>query len=120
MYRKAWKPSKTVKREFAEKMREIENFCAKNGIHSSLSNDSYYFTVDGINYRISNHSVEASNRGAFDETTGENCIIKTAGKITRFISMQARQESLRFTMILWQDINWTAEETERTGCNEFS
>lgn len=71
MYRKAWKPSKTAKREFAEKMREIENFCAKNGIRSSLSNDSYYFTVDGINYRISNHSVEASNRGAFDETTGE-------------------------------------------------
>lgn len=71
MYRKAWKPSKTAKREFAEKMREIENFCAKNGIHSSLSTDSYYFTVDGINYRISNHSVEASNRGAFDETTGE-------------------------------------------------
>ena len=71
MYRKAWKPSKTAKREFAEKMREIENFCAKNGIHSSLSNDSYYFTVDGINYRLSNHSVEASNRGAFDETTGE-------------------------------------------------
>lgn len=71
MYRKAWKPSKTAKREFAEKMREIEDFCAKNGIHSSLSNDSYYFTVDGINYRISNHSVEASNRGAFDETTGE-------------------------------------------------
>ena len=54
------------------------------------------------------------------ESRKENCIIKTAGKITQFISMQARQESLRFTMILWQDINWTAEETERTGCNEFS
>lgn len=70
-YRKTWKPSKTAKREFVEKMREIENFCAKNGIYSSSSKDSYYFTVDGINYRISNHSVEASNQGAFDETTGE-------------------------------------------------
>lgn len=66
-----WKPSKTTKREFAEKMREIEDFCTENGIRSSLSNDSYYFTVDDINYRISNHSIEASNRGAFDELTGE-------------------------------------------------
>ena len=66
-----WKPSKTTTREFAEKMREIEDFCTENGIRSSLSNDSYYFTVDDINYRISNHSIEASNRGAFDELTGE-------------------------------------------------
>lgn len=71
MYRKAYKPSAAAKREFAEKMREIEDFCAKNGIDSSLSKDSYYFTVNGVSYRVSNHSVEASNRGAFDEITGE-------------------------------------------------
>lgn len=71
MYRKTWKPSKAAKKEFAEKMREIEDFCAKNGIHSSLSNDSYYFTVDGISYRVSNHSVEASNAAAYDSLTGE-------------------------------------------------
>ena len=70
-YGRRWKPSKTAKREFAEKMQEIDDFCAEHGITSSISNDSYYFTVDGINYRVSNHSVEASNRGAFDSLTGE-------------------------------------------------
>ena len=71
MYGKSWKPSKTAQKEFAEKMMEIEAFCAKNGIQSSLSGDSYYFAVNGKNYRVSNHSVEASNQVAFDETTGE-------------------------------------------------
>lgn len=71
MYGKSWRPSKAEKKEYADKMREIEDFCAKNGIRSSLSNDSYYFTVGGIKYRVSNHTVEASNRGAFDDTTGE-------------------------------------------------
>lgn len=71
MYGKSWRPSKAGKKEYADRMREIEDFCAKNGIRSSLSNDSYYFTVDGRKYRVSNHTVEASNRGAFDDTTGE-------------------------------------------------
>ena len=66
-----WKPSKTAKREFSEKLKEIEKFCAENGICSSSSNDSYYFTVRGVNYRVSNHTIEASNRGAYDELTGE-------------------------------------------------
>ena len=66
-----WKPSKTAAREFAEKMREIEAFCSEHGIHSSLSNDSYYFTLNGVNYRVSNHSVEASNAKAYDSVTGE-------------------------------------------------
>lgn len=70
MYKK-WKPSKAAKKEFAAKMNEIENFCAAHGISASLSQDSYYFNFNGVNYRISNHSVEASNRGAFDELTGE-------------------------------------------------
>lgn len=62
-----WKPSKTKAREFANKMNEIEQFCFDNGIISSRTNDSYYFTIDGVNYRVSNHSVEASNRHAYDE-----------------------------------------------------
>lgn len=62
-----WKPSKTAKREFAEKMREIDAFCEQNGISQSFSSDSYYFTLNGKNYRISNHTVEASNRHAFNE-----------------------------------------------------
>lgn len=71
MYEYRWQPSRAKKREFAKKMEEIEDFCVKNGIRSSLSKDSYYFTLNEVNYRVSNHSVEASNREAFDEITGE-------------------------------------------------
>lgn len=60
-----WRPSKTAKREFAQKMSEIDDFCYANGI--SQSRDSYYFTINGKDYRVSNHSVEASNRHAYDE-----------------------------------------------------
>jgi hypothetical protein len=55
-----WKPSKAQKKEFKEKMDEIERFCEVHGISSSISKDSYYFTVNGQNYRVSNHSVESS------------------------------------------------------------
>lgn len=55
-----WRPSKTAIREFAEKMQEIDDFCCQNGIDCSISKDSYYFTINGQNYRVSNHSVEAS------------------------------------------------------------
>lgn len=66
-YGRRWKPSKAAAREFAKEMEEIREFCNDNGINYSNSMDSYYFTIDGKDYRISNHSVEASNRGAFDE-----------------------------------------------------
>ena len=62
-----WKPSKTAKREFAQKMSEIDEFCEKNGINQSRTSDSYYFTLNGKNYRVSNHTVAASNKGAYDE-----------------------------------------------------
>ena len=62
-----WRPSKTAKREFAIKMDEISKFCQKNGIIASSSNDSYYFTINGQRYRVSNHSIEASNRGCFNQ-----------------------------------------------------
>ncbi len=62
-----WKPSKTAMREFAEKMREIDDFCDKNNIIQSRNSDSYYFCLNGQNYRVSNHTVEASNRHAFNE-----------------------------------------------------
>lgn len=54
--------SREDKREFAMKMKEIEEFCAKNSIDASLSKDSYYFTIRGQKYRVSNHSVESSSR----------------------------------------------------------
>ena len=66
-YRK-WKPSKTAKREFAQKMNEIDEFCRENRIHQSASSDSYYFSINGKNYRVSNHSVEASNARAFTDS----------------------------------------------------
>lgn len=65
-YGKKWKPSRTAARKFAEKMNEIDNFCAENGISQSRLNDSYYFTLNGIKYRVSNHSIEASNADAYN------------------------------------------------------
>lgn len=62
-----WSPSKKAKREFAQKMNEIEDFCDRNGISASSSKDSYYFTLNGVNYRVSNHSVELSNNRMFND-----------------------------------------------------
>ena len=59
-YGRRWKPSKTAKREFAQKMDEIDTFCAEHEIDQSRSSDSYYFSINGQEYRVSNHSVEAS------------------------------------------------------------
>lgn len=62
-----WKPSKTKAREFAEKMNEIDDFCIKNNISQSKTSDGYYFTIDNKNYRVSNHTIDASNRHAYNE-----------------------------------------------------
>lgn len=62
-----FKPSKSKAREFAAKMNEIDDFCRENAIVRSKSSDSYYFTIDGQNYRVSNHTIAASNRGAYGE-----------------------------------------------------
>jgi len=59
-----WKPSKAAKMQFAEKMGEVDDFCKANGIGRSISSDSYYFEIGGVYYRVSNHSVEASNKRA--------------------------------------------------------
>ena len=70
-YRTKFKPSKKAAREFAAKMQEIDDFCSENGIAQSRNGDSYYFEIGGKKYRVSNHSIEASNAAAFDEITGE-------------------------------------------------
>jgi hypothetical protein len=62
-----WKPSKSQARAFAQQMEEIREFCSINGIEQSYSSDSYYFTIEGQKYRVSNHSVETSNARAFNE-----------------------------------------------------
>lgn len=61
-----WKASKTAAQEYAQKMKEIEQFCRENGIDASASGDSYYFTINGQKYRVSNHSVESSNAHAYN------------------------------------------------------
>lgn len=61
-----WKPSKTEARAYAEKMEKIKAFCEQNGIYQSRAGDSYYFTLNGVNYRVSNHTTQASDAGAFD------------------------------------------------------
>lgn len=63
-----WRPSRTAVGQYAQKMNEIEEFCEKNKIDHSASMDSYYFEVAGHCYRVSNHSVEASNAAAYDWT----------------------------------------------------
>ena len=89
-YRK-WK-SKTAAREFANTMETIKSFCDENGIDYSRTCDSYYFNLKGVNYRVSNHTVELSNYKAYDEFGNkmrelyhpnrreENTIYITAGK----------------------------------------
>ena len=66
-YNYKWKPSKSKIREFKAKMDEIDEFCIENGISASLTNDSYYFIINGQKYRVSNHSIEASNKKAFNQ-----------------------------------------------------
>lgn len=66
-----WQPSKKKKREFAAKMREIEEFCDEHDICCSYSKDSYYFSIGEKNYRVSNHSIEKSNQMAYDQLTGQ-------------------------------------------------
>ena len=70
-YKRKWKPSKEKAKEFAKQMEEIEEFISNNNIKASSSRDSYYFTIDNISYRVSNHSIEASNRCAYDPITHE-------------------------------------------------
>lgn len=67
MFTRKWKPSKSKAKEFAKQMQEIDAFCRENGISQSLSSDSYYFCLNGKNYRISNHTIETSNRKAYND-----------------------------------------------------
>lgn len=65
-YYRKWKPSKTAARQFAETMDDIRTFCYQNNISTSASMDSYYFILNGQEYRVSNHSVESSNKRSRD------------------------------------------------------
>ena len=56
-YKNNWKPSKTAAREFAQEMDRLQAFCDNKGISYSSSMDSYYFSHNGTDYRVSNHAV---------------------------------------------------------------
>lgn len=97
-YGRKWKPSKAKVTEYASKMNSIDEFCKLNDIHQSSSSDSYYFTIDGVDYRVSNHTVDSSNRKAYNSMREqvrslyhpggerENVVYITAGK-TRIIEI---------------------------------
>ena len=84
-----WSPGKTRVKEFAFKMLEIEVFCNTNNIQMSNKRDSYYFTLNGKKYRVSNHTREASNYNSgkkYHDIDNEEFICITAGK-TRIIQI---------------------------------
>lgn len=97
-YNYKWKPSKKKIESFKNQMSEIESFCDNNNISYSQSKDSYYFFINGQEYRVSNHTVAKSNAGAYHEYLGqirevyheggekEDVIYITAGK-TRIIEI---------------------------------
>lgn len=62
-----YRPSKSARLEFAQKMSEIDKFCKQHNISKSKTSDSYYFALNGKNYRVSNHTIEVSNSHAFNE-----------------------------------------------------
>ena len=75
-----WKPSKAAAREFAAQMQEITDFCAAHGIERSRAGDSYYFSVAGQKYRVSNHSVESSRAEYHPNGREEDTIYIHSGK----------------------------------------
>lgn len=72
-WRYRWRPSRSQRQAFARRMEEIEQYCEDNGISMSASRDSYYFSVNGEDYRVSNHTQAASDRGMYrtDPLTGD-------------------------------------------------
>lgn len=70
MFNGKWRPSKSRAIQFAMEMDFIREFCEENNIQTSKNNDSYYFTINDKNYRVSNHTIEKSNSAAFDTDIG--------------------------------------------------
>ena len=93
-----WTPSKKAAKEFAQKMDEISGYCATNGIGCSSNMDSFYFFISGQEYRVSNHSIEASNararnfmgtqvREKYHPDKGEHDVIYIHASKTRLIDI---------------------------------
>ena len=62
-----WKPNRAEAQEYKEQIEKINKFVEEKGITKSLNGSSYYFQLNGQFYRVSNHTIEASNKGAEDE-----------------------------------------------------
>lgn len=72
MFGSKWTPNNKEREEFKNKMNEIEKFLDEHrDISASVSRDSFYFVINETCYRVSNHSIEASNKRAYDRNTGE-------------------------------------------------
>lgn len=70
--------SKSAKREFAEKIQKIKEFCDSNSIGYSRGMNSFYFKINAKSIRVSNHTIKASDKGCFYEDiyNGENIKIR--------------------------------------------
>ena len=84
MHKGYWKPSKATVKAYAEQMDNIAVFCNENGIIHSSTMDSYYFTVNGQQYRVSNHSVESNTK--YHDGRKDDTVYIHAGK-TRIIEI---------------------------------
>ena len=65
---RSWRPREDARKEFAQKMRKIDEFCAANNIShvQSVSGDSYTFQIDGQAYRVANHRVDTSGNRTYN------------------------------------------------------
>lgn len=92
MYR--WKPNKAAAKEFAAKMDEINEYCKAHGIEQSARGDSYYFTIGGQRYRVSNHTIEASNRAAYRDGEQVRGLYHEGGRDANTIYIHASKTRL--------------------------
>ena len=92
-----YKVSKSKARDFAQTMQKIDDFCRENNIMQSKTSDSYYFSLNGKDYRVSNHTISSSNKHAYidgvqvrekyhPDSEDPNTVYITAGK-TRIIDI---------------------------------
>jgi len=67
-----WKPSQEQKQEYVKKMEDVNRFIKEKGINRARSG-SLYFHINDQPYRVSSHSIDVSDRGAFpiNPITGE-------------------------------------------------
>ena len=90
-----YKRSKADRKEYAEQMIHIGQYCERNNIQISSTGDSYYFNYRLTSYRVSNHTVAKSDAGMINiygekvresYHTNNNVICITASK-TRIIEI---------------------------------